>query len=105
MAFAAYSFIVLLLCVSILADGAWLAHGSSREDAAASKLSTESGVLARKLLHISRGNDAAGNSNGKKKKKKKKKKKRAPSASSSYTDAQMSKRRVRRGSDPIHNRS
>ncbi|CAL9202001.1 unnamed protein product [Musa hybrid cultivar] len=101
MAFAAYSFIVLLLCVSILADGTWLAHGSSREDAA-SKLSTERGVLARKLLHISRGNDVAGNSNSKKKKKKKK---RAPSAPSSYTDAQMSKRRVRRGSDPIHNRS
>ncbi|CAL9767224.1 unnamed protein product [Musa acuminata subsp. burmannicoides] len=100
MAFAAYSFIVLLLCVSILADGKWLAHGSSREDAA-SKLSTERGLLARKLLHISRGNDVAGNSNSKKKKKKK----RAPSASSSYTDAQMSKRRVRRGSDPIHNRS
>ncbi|CAL9205195.1 unnamed protein product [Musa hybrid cultivar] len=100
MAFAAYSFIGLLLCVSILADGAWLAHGSSREDAA-SKLSTERGVLARKLLHISRGNDVAGNSNSKKKKKKK----RAPSASSSYADAQMSKRRVRRGSDPIHNRS
>ncbi|CAL9080584.1 unnamed protein product [Musa textilis] len=101
MAFAAYCFIVLLLCVSILADGAWLAHGSGREDAA-SELSTE---LAGKLLHISRGNAAAGNSNSKKKKKKKKKKKRAPSASSSYTDAQMSKRRVRRGSDPIHNRS
>ncbi|KAG6534426.1 hypothetical protein ZIOFF_008312 [Zingiber officinale] len=90
MAFISCGFIVFL-CATLLAYDLSVARGIGKEENVLN-LSLDSNFFFRKL-HVSKEDGELDT------------KKRTNSVVSTYTDDQMSKRRVRGGSDPIHNRN
>lgn len=93
MAFLTGRLFVLLVCVGLLAMEQGIVHGLRSIDLV-NRPTSEHGLAAKKPDILK--NISVANSNTKK---------RLASASSQLHDTRMSKRRVRRGSDPIHNRS
>lgn len=93
MAFLTHRLFALLICVGLLAMEPRMVHGLGRTHLV-HRLSPGHGIAAKKPHMLK--NIGVANLNTRK---------RSTSGSSSFRSTQMSKRRVRRGSDPIHNRS